>query len=143
MVRCLSVCDLNHDGHLYVTNSYRNPNSLAISGIKSCNLTIISDGELLQLCNERPALNLGDKKFSINQNLTVLCVCSRTERIIMDKNRSYKCPEATEKMLISACTVSLTLALSDDFPLKILYRQLVTKYKVSCNANLCFLLTCA
>lgn len=66
-------------------------------------------------------LNLGDKKFSMNQNLTVLSVCSRTERIIMDKKRSYKWPEATEKMLISACTVSLTLFFSLDLLLKILW----------------------
>jgi hypothetical protein len=45
-------------------------------------------------------MNLGDRKFSINQNFTRLCVCFTTLIIIMPRNLSYKCPEATEKTLM-------------------------------------------
>jgi hypothetical protein len=48
-------------------------------------------------------LNEGDKKFSINQNLTFLSVFFITLATITDKKRSYKCPDATVKTLISPC----------------------------------------
>lgn len=52
--------------------------------------------------NFKFTLKDGDKKFSINQNLTRLFVCFNTLRIIIDKNLSYRWPDATENILISA-----------------------------------------
>jgi len=49
----------------------------------------------------------GDRKFSINQNLTGLFVCFFTLNIIMDKNLSYKWPDATENTLIVAFFLDL------------------------------------
>lgn len=39
------------------------------------------------LAGERLTRNDGDRKFSMNQNLTVLFVLRRTLRIMMDANR--------------------------------------------------------
>jgi len=55
----------------------------------------------------KQTLNWGDKKFLINQNLTVDFVFFMTETIIILKNLSYKWPEATENTLISACGLVL------------------------------------
>jgi hypothetical protein len=44
--------------------------------------------------------NEGDKKFSISQNLTGFDACLFTLSIIIARNLSYKCPEATENTLI-------------------------------------------
>lgn len=44
------------------------------------------------------------KSLTINQNLTELLVCFMTLSIMIDAKRSYKRPEATVKILISACS---------------------------------------
>lgn len=51
-------------------------------------------------------MNCGDKKFFKNQNLTGLLVCFMSDNIIIRKRRSYKCPDATEKMLIVSGSVA-------------------------------------
>lgn len=48
----------------------------------------------------RKSMNCGDRKFFKNQNFTGLCVCFINDSIIIRSKRSYKCPEATEKILI-------------------------------------------
>lgn len=80
MIRCFSVCWCNHLGHLYWTSSYWKLYSWAMCGRKS--------------------INWGDKKFFKNQNFTGLCVCFINDNIIMRSKRSYKWPDATEKMFI-------------------------------------------
>lgn len=45
-------------------------------------------------------MNCGDKKFSISQKCTFLEAVSLKDRIMIFKKRSYRCPDAKEKMLI-------------------------------------------
>lgn len=89
MIRCFSVCWCNHLGHLYWTSSYWKLYSLAICGRKS--------------------MNCGDKKFFKNQNFTGLCVCFIKDNIMIRRRRSYKWPEATEKMLMVSGSVESLL----------------------------------
>ena len=89
MMRCFSVCRLSHVGHLYVTSSYSNPYSAATCGRKS--------------------LNRGLSQFLMNQNLSGLAVCRRTESIMIFRKRSYRCPDATENTwMVSSCPRAVT-----------------------------------
>lgn len=54
-------------------------------------------------------LKLGERKFLRNQNLTGDLVCCNTDTIIMRRNLSYRCPDATEKMLIVSSWSSTVL----------------------------------
>ena len=48
----------------------------------------------------RKSLNRGLSQFLMNQNLSGLRVCRRTDSIMIFRNRSYKCPDATENTWI-------------------------------------------
>lgn len=52
-------------------------------------------------------LKFGDRKFLRNQNLTGAFVWRRTDTIMILKKRSYKCPDATEKMFTFSASSSL------------------------------------
>lgn len=55
-------------------------------------------------------MNCGDRLFFKNQNFTGDLVCFSNDNIIMRSRRSYKWPDATEKMLMtSGCCASLAL----------------------------------
>lgn len=74
MVLCFSFCPRSQCGHLYVTSSYEKPYSAATCG--------------------RNALNDGERKFSMNQNLTLLLVCRMTETHMRNAMRCRRACES-------------------------------------------------
>ena len=74
MMRCFSVCARSHDGHLYVISSYWKPYSAAKCGMNSYEHCQRLYTKRNMHADSKRTKKSGDKKFSMNQNLTLLFV---------------------------------------------------------------------